>query len=83
MNLHRLRGEIVANYGTQKRFSEAMGWHQNKVTAMLTGKYIPDVNEANEMAERLRLPENVFCDIFLAKKSPYGDANCGVPRKEA
>ena len=73
MDLCRLRGEIVAGYRTQSAFADAIGWHKNKVTKMLTGKYMPDTDELAEMAYLLNLEEKKFCDIFLHSKSPNGD----------
>lgn len=73
MDLNRLRGEIVAEFRTQSAFAAAIGWHQNKVTKMLTGKYKPDTDEVAKMATMLHLDEPKFCDIFLPKKSPIGD----------
>lgn len=73
MNLDKLRGKIVEKFGSQKSFSMAIGWHENKVSAVLTGKYILDVDEAAEVAERLSLTSREYLDIFLIKKSPNGD----------
>ena len=73
MNVDRLRGEIVARYRTQNAFADAIGWHPNKVTRMLTLKYSPDTEEVARIAEILHLSEHQFCDIFLPRKSPNGD----------
>ena len=75
LNTCRLRGEIAAIFKTQTAFADAIGWHKNKVTKMLTGKYKPDIDEVAEMAVLLHLDEPKFCDIFLPKESPNGDAN--------
>ena len=34
MNLGKLKGEIIANYGSQKAFAQHIGWPQNKVKAL-------------------------------------------------
>ena len=73
MNLRRLRGEIVAEYRTQTAFADAIGWHKNKVTKMLTGKYKPDTDEVAEITDLLHLDASKFCDIFLPRKSPNGE----------
>lgn len=73
MDLCRLRGEIVAEYRTQTAFADAIGWHKNKVTKMLTGKYKPDTDEVAEITDLLHLDASKFCDIFLPRKSPNGD----------
>ena len=73
MNIDRLRGEISAEYKTQSAFATAIGWHKNKVSNMLTGKYKPDTDEVAVIANALRLDEPKFCDIFLPEKSPNGE----------
>lgn len=73
MDMCRLRGEIVAEFRTQSAFANAIGWHKNKVTRMLTGKYKPNTDEVAAIADLLQLDEPKFCDIFWAKKSPNGD----------
>lgn len=65
MDVYRLRGEIVAEYRTQSAFAEAIGWHKNKVTKMLTGKYKPDTDEVAQIASLLHFDESKFCEIFL------------------
>lgn len=73
MDLCRLRGEIVAEYRTQTAFADAIGWHKNKVTKMLAGKYKPDTDEVAEITDLLHLDASKFCDIFLPRKSPNGE----------
>jgi len=73
MNVKRLRAEIVAEFGTQAAFANAIGWHENKVSRIITGRYKPDTDEVADMAETLHLDERRYCDIFLPKKSPIGD----------
>lgn len=73
MNLNRLKGEIVAVFGTQDSFSKAIGWHRNKVSRLITGKYIPDIDEAAKISSLLNLSSDKYCEIFLSKKSPNGE----------
>lgn len=73
MDLCRLRGEIVAEYRTQTAFADAIGWHKNKVTNMLNGKYKPNTDEVAEITALLHLDASKFCDIFLPRKSPNGE----------
>lgn len=75
MDLCRLRGEIVAEYRTQSAFADVIGWHKNKVTNMLAGRYKPDTDEVAQIAGLLHLDAQKFCDIFLPKKSPNGDVS--------
>lgn len=73
MDCMKLRGEIVAKHKTQAAFAEAIGWHKNKVSKMLTGQYLPDADEAAKIAEMLDMSDDMFCSIFLPKKSRNGD----------
>lgn len=73
MNIDRLRGEIVAKYRTQNAFSEAIGWHKNKVSKLLCGKYKPDTDDVDAISVALDLSKDVFCEIFLPERSPNGE----------
>ena len=69
-----LRGVIYKQYGTASAFANVMGWkNRNKVGNILNGKYVPDIDECADMAEKLNLSQSQFCTIFLRQKSPYGD----------
>lgn len=73
MDLNRLKGEIIAEFGTQDEFSKAINWHKSKVSRILRGKYIPNIEEAAEIARILGLSTSQYEQIFLREKSPIGD----------
>lgn len=73
MNLNRLKGEIIAVYGSQLAFAQHIAWNENKVSRLLTGKYKPDTDDVGIIVEALDLSAEKFVDIFLPKKSPNGD----------
>ena len=73
MNARRLRSEIIAECGTQAGFARAIGWHENKVSRIIQGRYKPDTDEVAEIVKVLHLDEQRFCAIFLPEKSPNGD----------
>lgn len=73
MNLNRLKGEIIAVYGTQDSFSNAIKWHRNKVSRLINGQYVPNINEAAEISSLLNLSPEKYYEIFLPSKSPNGD----------
>lgn len=73
MNLNRLKGEIIAVFGTQNAFCTAIGWHKSKVSRLITGKYIPNVDEAAQISLLLSLPSEKYYEIFLPQKSPNGE----------
>lgn len=65
MNTSLLKGEIVAKYDSQKNFSKAIGWPQNKLSRMMTQKYIPDIAEASKIKTMLELDSEKASRIFL------------------
>lgn len=73
MDARKLRAAIVAEYGTQSVFAEKIGWHKNKVSRIIQGKYKPDTDEVANMVKILHLSESQFCDIFLPAVTPNGD----------
>lgn len=75
MNISRLKGEMIAVCGSQKNFADAMRWHQNKVSKMMTGKYSPTIDEVALITEALGLDDQKYLTIFLDRRSPVGGAN--------
>lgn len=65
MNLNRLKGEIVAMYGSQNNFADAMHWHKNKVSKLVTGKYIPNIEEVALISKKLDLSMDTYQSIFM------------------
>lgn len=65
MNLNRLRGEIIAVFGSQNAFASHINWHKNKVSRLLTGQYKPDTDEVGVITKALDLSADKFLDIFL------------------
>ena len=55
MQTNILRGEIVAKFGTLCAFSKALNWHKNKLSRLMTAKYLPNINETAKMAELLEI----------------------------
>lgn len=73
MNLARLKGEIVAQYGTQSAFATSLGWSENKLSRMMRGKYKINIDDAEQIAKLLNMDTELYCQIFLPIKSPNGD----------
>lgn len=73
IDLKFLREKIYGEYGNQAKFSRAIGWNVNTINRILSGKRIPDVNEAAEIANALHLTIIEYRRIFLPNISPYGD----------
>lgn len=72
MNKDELRGFIFRRFKTQRQFADAIGWHENKVTLMLTGKFVPDVNQAEQISSVLGLNLVEHGKIFLPNVPPNG-----------
>lgn len=79
MNLNRLKGEIIASYGSQKTFAKHIGWTQNKVCKMVKGKYKPDTDDVDILVRALGLGPDKFLAIFLPNSSPNGDETIDRP----
>ena len=73
LNTRLLKSSIVEIYGTQKVFASTIGWHQNKLSNLMTGKYVPTLDEVEQMRTSLKLSDERFMQIFLPDKSPSGD----------
>lgn len=73
INADLLRGVIFTKYKTQAAFAESIGWHRNKVSALLNGAYIPDVDEAAMIFDDTQMTLEQYVSIFLTRKSPNGD----------
>lgn len=73
MNIRRLKGEIIATYGTQNAFAGAMNWSINKVSRMMRGKYKPDTDEVAKIVGSLNLTAQKYYEIFLPSISPNGE----------
>ena len=65
MNTALLKGEIVAKYGSQKEFCKVINWDKNKLSRLMTHKYVPDVAEATKIGEALNLNPDRMAQIFL------------------
>ena len=73
MNRQRLRGEIIAKYGNQDNFADAIGWSKQKVSYILTGKRKLNTDDVAKVAQVLGLSESMFVNIFLPQALPNGN----------
>jgi len=78
INSALLRGEIYSRFKSQKAFAVAIGWHPNKVSGMLNGRYLPDLHEAAQIKIALELTDRKFIAIFLPLQSPYGESRVSI-----
>lgn len=73
INANLLRSKIFEKYRSQADFSREIGWDANRVSKILNGKYIPNVNDCAEIAKILSLTADGYVAIFMPTLSPYGD----------
>lgn len=73
INEKLLRAKIYGIFGSQKAFSDSVGWDINRINKILKGKKIPDILECAEISNALALTRKEYFDIFLPYLSPNGD----------
>ena len=73
INTSLLRSKIFEKYKSQADFSRKICWSANKVSKILNGKYIPNVNDCAAIAKVLSLAADEYISIFMPGLSPYGD----------
>ena len=76
INADLLRGVVYGKYKTQAAFAKAIGWNQNKVSALLNGNYVPEVDEAALIFDNTKMSLEQYISIFLPTLSPNGDKTC-------
>lgn len=52
---NRLRGEIVSQYGTIRRFAKAIGWSERKTYAIVNGSQEPTASDIEKMCDLLHV----------------------------
>jgi DNA-binding helix-turn-helix protein len=73
INSKKLRGRIHEEFRSLSEFTRTVGWSQNKIGNILSGRRVPDINECAQMAEALNLDTTEYVEIFLPQLSPNGD----------
>lgn len=74
MNIRALRGAVAERFKTQSAFAKALGWSDNKVSRLMTGKHSPDMEEISKITRVLDLSKERYIDIFyLPITSTNGD----------
>lgn len=75
MEISTIRGAVYDKYRTFTKFADALGWNKQRVSKIITGQKVPNVNEVAEMADALGLTVEHVAYFFLPKKSPNGQQN--------
>lgn len=72
MQSYELKGLIYSKYDNQSALSERLGWTRQRLSRIVTGQKMPDVEELNELSVALDVPVDNLIHIFLRSKSPNG-----------
>ena len=64
MDAVKLWSKIKKKFGSQYKFAEEIGWHRNKVSRMIRGNYIPNINEVMEISGKLHIEGKEFFEIW-------------------
>lgn len=75
VNTNALRGLVFTSFKSQAEFARSIDWHPNKVSALLSGAYTPNVDEAALLYDRLNMTIKQYAAIFLPNISPNGDGS--------
>jgi len=73
VNISKLRGAIFEKYKNLSVLSQELKWYPNKISRILNGQYIPNVDDCSQLSGKLNLDSNTFMQIFLPNLSPNGD----------
>lgn len=65
INCAQLRSVVRKAFGTNASFARCIGWSDSKVSALLNGRYVPDVEEASLISSALQLDLDGYASIFL------------------
>lgn len=61
-----LRGIVLSKFKTIGEFADAIGWKRSKASRILNGVQVPDVVDAQKMAESLEIDSaELFMQIFF------------------
>lgn len=73
INTKLLRGVIYSKYNSQREFTQAVGWSQNKIGRILKGRMIPNIEDCAIICNALSLSREESLNIFLPSISPNGE----------
>lgn len=69
---YELKSLIYGKYNNQSELSRHLGWSKQRLSRIVTGQKMPDVEELNELSAALDEPVENMIHIFLREKSPNG-----------
>lgn len=69
-----LTGMIHSKFESETAMANAMGWSKQRLGRITNGKKEPTLEDTAQIAYVLDRPFMDVANIFLRKKSPFGDA---------
>jgi len=60
----KIRGLIYGQYQSQQQLAIKIGWSSGKLSRITSGKQMPSIQEAYELAEGLGVDVKTIVDIF-------------------
>lgn len=68
MNKITLRGLVISNFGSIKKFAEAMGWSYRKAAYIIGGRQEATASDIEKMADTLEIDvPDIFRQVFFAQ----------------
>lgn len=64
---NKLRGMIVSQFGSLRRFADVLGWNYSKLYRIVTHAQEPDATDINVLSDALRITEDptAVVELFL------------------
>jgi DNA-binding XRE family transcriptional regulator len=70
--IRALSSLIHGVYDSEAAMARDLGWAKQRLNKITTGQKEPDIIEATQIADKLRVSVNDIAQIFLSAKSPNG-----------
>lgn len=75
--VRELTSLIHGQFDSEAEFARSIGWDRRKLNKITTGAREPNLQESAIIAEALGVSIDFVADIFLRRKSPNEQRNCG------
>jgi len=69
LDREKLRGAIYSKFKSASACASVMGWHKQKLSKVINGQYVPNVDEIKEIAKVCQMSNAEFDVVFLPFRS--------------
>lgn len=66
--LYEFKKAILDRYGSESAFARELDWPRQKLNRFTTGARIPDLEDAKQMSDVLRVPIDEMIGFFIPSK---------------